>query len=130
MQIGQGVIHWITLDPVQTVAEVTEFIRRARRLLSEEEHRDLIEHLALHPRAGVLIPGTGGLRKLRWRRQDTGKRGGVRVIYYFLDEALPLYLLTVFAKNERSDLSAAEKKELSKLAALLARAGKEKRRHE
>lgn len=115
---------------MQTIAEVPEFIRRAQRLLSEKERQDLIEHLALHPKAGVLIPGTGGLRKLRWRKQETGKRGGVRVIYYVFDEALPLYLLTIFAKSEKSDLSAAERKDLAKLAALIARVGKEKRNHE
>ena len=114
---------------MQTVAEVPEFIRRARRLLSEKERESLIEFLALRPKAGVLIRGTGGLRKLRWARQGRGKSGGARIIYYYFDETIPLYLLSIFAKGEKSDLSQREKQNLAKLAALIVRSWKE-RRHE
>jgi hypothetical protein len=55
---------------------------------------------------------TGGIRKLRWGTQGRGKRGGVRVIYYYHSEALPLFLLNVFAKNEKANLSKAERNEL------------------
>ncbi len=61
-----------------------------------------------------LIEGTGGIRKIRWAREGMGKRGGVRVIYYFHSERIPLYLLTVFGKNERADLSMAERLVLGK----------------
>lgn len=71
---------------MQTLAELPEFIRAADKLLSLEERQDLIRYLALHPKAGDLMEGTGGVRKLRWRRGDHGKSGGVRVIYYFHDE--------------------------------------------
>lgn len=114
---------------MQTVAEVPEFIRRSRRLLSETERESLIDFLALRPKAGVLIRGTGGLRKLRWARQGGGKSGGARVIYYYLNESIPLYLLTIFAKGEKSDLSQREKQDLAKLAVLIVRSWKE-RRHE
>ena len=72
-----------------------------------------------HPVDGDLIEGTGGVRKLRWGRDGRGKSGGVRVIYYFHSEAMPLYLLTMFAKNERANLSKAERNELAGLVDLL-----------
>lgn len=100
---------------MQTVAEVPEFIRRADKLMSVDERRDLVSFLAAHPRAGVLMEGTGGVRKLRWERQARGKSGGVRVIYYFHSEAIPLYLLTIFAKNEQANLTHAERNELAGL---------------
>lgn len=105
---------------MQTVAELTPFIREAERLLSAEERRDIVDHLAVYPKAGVLIEGTGGLRKLRWGRADRGKSGGVRVIYYFYDENAPLYLVTMFAKNKRDNLTKGQRNELSELTGLLA----------
>ena len=77
-------------------------------------------HLAAHPAAGDLIEGTGGVRKLRWARDGRGKSGGVRVIYYFHSEAMPLYLLTMVAKNERANLSKAERNALAGLVDVLA----------
>lgn len=102
-----------------TVAELPEYLRVALRLLSEGERRAVIDHLAEHPRAGDLIEGTGGVRKLRWARGGRGKSGGVRVIYYFHSSAMPLYLLTLFAKNERANLSRAERNELAALVDVL-----------
>jgi hypothetical protein len=99
-----------------------EFSRNANRLLGEVEVQALISHLAEHPSAGVLLAGTGGVRKLRWAREGRGKSGGVRVIYYFHSERLPLYLLTVFGKNEKANLSKAEANTLSKLVKLLVQA--------
>ncbi len=102
-----------------TVAEVLEFVRRAAKLLCAEERAALVEYLSANPRAGDLIQGTGGVRKLRWARGGRGKSGGVRAIYYFHSEAMPLYLLTVFGKNEKSDLSGAERNELAGLVRIL-----------
>lgn len=102
-----------------TVAEVPEYIRRVEKLLSNEERRDVIDYLAAHPKAGVIMEGTGGVRKLRWGRGGQGKSGGVRVIYYFHSEAMPLYLLTLFAKNERANISKAERNELAGLVEIL-----------
>ena len=104
-----------------TIAETTEFTRRARKLLSEEERNELIFFLAASPRAGAVMEGTGGIRKLRWAKEGRGKSGGVRVIYFFHHERMPLYLLSVYGKNEKDDLSADERKELSKLARILVR---------
>lgn len=105
---------------MQTVAETPEYIRRAEKLLSDDERRDVLQYLAAHPRAGDLMEGTGGVRKLRWARGGRGKSGGVRVIYYFHSDAMPLYLLTLFAKNERANLSKAERNALADLVGLLA----------
>ncbi len=102
-----------------TIAELPEYIRQAERLLSESERRDVIDYLASHPKAGVLIRNTGGIRKLRWARGGRGKSAGARVIYYFHSERLPLYLLTLFGKNEQANLSDAERNELAGLVELL-----------
>lgn len=102
-----------------TVAETPEYLRRAERLLSAAERADLVAYLAANPRAGDLMQGTGGIRKLRWARGGRGKSGGARVIYYFHSEAMPLYLLTVFGKNERANLSKAERNELAALVRVL-----------
>lgn len=64
---------------------------------------------------GDVMRGTGGVRKLRWGKGGRGKSGGVRVIYYFHDERLPLYLLTLFAKNEQANLTARERNVLAAL---------------
>lgn len=107
---------------MQTIAEMPEFSRNATNLLREDETQALISYLAEHPSAGVLLAGTGGVRKLRWAREGRGKSGGVRVIYYFHSERLPLYLLTVFGKNEKANLTKAEANALSKLVKLLVQA--------
>lgn len=102
-----------------TVAELPEYQRRAAKLLADEDRRAIVDYLAAHPRAGDLIEGTGGVRKLRWGRDGRGKSGGVRVIYYVHSEVMPLYLLTMFAKNERANLSKAERNELAELVDVL-----------
>jgi len=105
-----------------TVAEVPEYIRRAEKLLTATERRDVVDYLAAHPKAGDLMEGTGGVRKLRWGRGGQGKSGGLRVIYYFHSESMPLYLLTLFAKNERANLSKAERNDLAGLVDVLVQA--------
>ena len=97
-----------------TVAETKAFQRKVEALLSEREKADLIDYLAEHPNAGALITGTGGIRKLRWAQAGRGKSGSVRVIYYFHSEVMPLYLLTVFGKNEKANLSKEERNDLAK----------------
>ena len=104
---------------MQTVAELPEYMRLAAKLLGEDDRRAVLEYLAAHPKAGDLIEGTGGVRKLRWGRDGRGKSGGVRIIYYVHSDLMPLYLLTLFAKNERANLSKAERNELAKLVNLL-----------
>lgn len=102
-----------------TVVELPEFMRQAQKLLDDEERFDLIAHLATHPMDGVIMQGTGGIRKLRWARRGTGKSGGVRVIYFFYNPSMPLFLLTLFGKSEKENLSMAERNELQKLTRIL-----------
>jgi hypothetical protein len=102
-----------------TIAEVPEYIRQAEKLLTEAEQQDVVSYLAAHPKSGDLIEGTGGIRKLRWGRGGRGKSGGVRVIFYYHSELMPLYLITLFAKNERANLSKAERNDLAKLVDIL-----------
>jgi hypothetical protein len=98
-----------------TIAETLPFQRKVVQLLSDIEKSELIAYLAVHPGAGSLMKGTGGIRKLRWARSGQGKSGGVRVVYYFHSKEMPLYLLTLFGKNEKANLSMDEKTYLSKL---------------
>jgi hypothetical protein len=102
-----------------TVAETTEYSRRAKKLLSEQERNDLIAYLAAHPEAGDVMEGTGGVRKVRWAREGKGKSGGVRVVYFYHNEGMPLYLLTLYGKSEKDNLSAGERNDLSKLVSIL-----------
>lgn len=104
---------------MQTIVELPEFIRTSEGLFSDEEKRSLINYLAAHPQSGDLIRGTGGIRKLRWAVQGKGKSGGARVIYYYHNETVPLFLLTVFGKNEKANISPAERNDLAKLTNLL-----------
>lgn len=101
---------------MQTIVELPEFLKRAERLLTPSEKVGVINYLASHPQSGELIHGTGGIRKLRWSAKGKGKSGGIRVIYYFHNGAVPLFLLTVFGKAERANISKAERNELAKLS--------------
>ena len=100
---------------LNTIAELPAYISFAEKHLSAEERQGIIDYLAEHPKAGDVMRGTGGVRKLRWGKGGRGKSGGVRVIYYFHDERLPLYLLTLFAKNEQANLTARERNMLATL---------------
>jgi hypothetical protein len=103
----------------QTVAETPAFIRRAEQLLRRDQYADLITCLATFPRAGDEIVGTGGVRKMRFAAKDRGKSGGVRVIYYFYDEEMPIYALLVYGKNERANLTAEQRRSVAAFAAAI-----------
>jgi len=104
---------------MQTVVETRVFIRRAEKLLSEDEQAELIGFLASYPEAGDEIVGTGGVRKVRYGAKGKGKSGGVRVIYYFYDQDMPIYALLVYGKNERADLTAEQRKAVAAFAAAI-----------
>ena len=106
---------------LHTVVETPEFLRRAQGLLSATERAALVDHLAANPDAGDVMPGTGGARKLRWGGRSKGKSGGVRVITFFSGPPVPVFVLTVFGKGEKINLSKAEQNALRKvLGALVA----------
>jgi mRNA-degrading endonuclease RelE of RelBE toxin-antitoxin system len=81
------------------------FTEKLLRYLTDEEYLTLQASLLLHPSQGKVIPGTGGLRKLRFGTRGKGKRGGLRVIYYWHVEEKTIYLLLVYAKSTSEDLS-------------------------
>jgi hypothetical protein len=96
-----------------SVLELPRYQRRAADLLTEAEQDAVIDLVAFDPTCGDLIPGAGGLRKVRVGRGGSGKRGGARVIYYFYNGDFPAVLMALYAKNEKADLSARDKKELA-----------------
>jgi hypothetical protein len=75
----------------------------------------LIEFIAYHPTAGVVMPGTGGIRKLRWGARGRGRRGGARIVYFVHNETMPVFLFTACAKSARDDLTPAETRTLRRL---------------
>jgi hypothetical protein len=95
-----------------SVLEFAGCQRRADELLTADEQDAVI---AFEPTCGDLIPGTGGLRKMRVGRGGSGKRGGARVIYYFYNEEFPVLLVAIYAKNEKADVSSQEKKRFTAL---------------
>lgn len=91
------------------IVETPVFIAAASRCLNDDEREELIGFLASNPDRGALIRGTGGVRKLRWAVGSKGKSGGVRVIYIFHSERIPVFLLTIYAKSHKANLTAAER---------------------
>ena len=85
--------------------------------LTDDEYRELQHFIAEHPESGSVISGSHGLRKLRWAVPGKGKRGGTRVIYYWLKPRETILMLFVFKKNERSDLTKDQLKILKAIAA-------------
>lgn len=96
------------------VVETTHFTRWILKYLKDEEYRELQYYLMEHPEFGKLIPGGGGVRKLRWSRQGTGKSGGVRIIYYWAKTRCQIYMLTVYSKSERENIDAATLAQIAK----------------
>ncbi len=105
-----------------TVVETPFFLRKSAALLAENDRFELIAFLGANPEVGDVIPETGGVRKVRWAAKGKGKSGGVRVIYYFHSETLPLFLLTVYSKSQQANLTKAERNEYQRLVPLLVKA--------
>ena len=102
-----------------SVVETSEFLCATRKLMTDDERALLVDYLAYNPTSGDLVPGTGGVRKLRWGLEGRGKRGGARVVYFHHDAGMPLFALTAYAKNERADLSQQDRNDFRQLTALL-----------
>jgi hypothetical protein len=98
-----------------TVAETPLFQRLAGKLWSDEERQAFIDFIARNPEAGDIIPDMGGVRKVRWSREGMGKRGGVRVVYFYYHDGAPLWLLLVYAKASKTDMTLDEKRVASNL---------------
>jgi hypothetical protein len=107
--------------------ETDEFLRATKKLMDDEERAELVGYLACNPTAGDLVPGTGGVRKMRWGLEGRGKRGGARVIFFFHDMEMPLYILEAFAKNDRANLTQSECHELRQATELIVESYKRRR---
>jgi mRNA-degrading endonuclease RelE of RelBE toxin-antitoxin system len=94
------------------IVETAIFTRRLQQILDEEQYRLLQTALVGSPETGSILRGSGGIRKLRWAGSGRGKRGGVRVLYHWSPVHARLLMLFIFRKNERSDLSREQLKQL------------------
>lgn len=105
---------------MQTVVLLPAFERDAKAAgLSEDELQEIVSTIARDPTAGDLMVGTGGARKLRHRKYGGGKSGGYRTIHYFAGEGLPVFMIAIFAKGEKDNLSKAERNEVARLLPVL-----------
>lgn len=101
---------------------VTRTYERAiRKLLSEDARTEMEAAIVAAPEAAPVIRGAGGIRKLRWAGSGRGKRGGIRAIYFWHVGPEAIYMLTAYAKADRSDLTAADRKALARLVATIKR---------
>jgi len=98
-----------------------DYATRAGKLLTDVEQEAIVQMIARDPTCGVVLRGTGGVRKLRFGAGGQGKSGGVRILYYFHSDVMPAYLLTIFAKNEKANLPRKELNALADLVAILKR---------
>ena len=110
-------------NPLHTVVETTNFVSDARATgLGEDERQRIIGAIASDPSVGDIIPGTGGARKIRFAGRGKGRSGGYRVVTFYGGEDIPVFLLNVFAKGERSDLTQAQRNDLRVILGALAEA--------
>lgn len=105
----------IGIHSIMRFIETPVFTEALRRHLDDEPYRALQVSLALRPEQGALIKGGGGVRKLRWQAKGRGKRGGLRVIYYWAAEEVLFYMLYIYAKSEQGDLSATQLRQFARL---------------
>ena len=90
--------------------------------MSEEERDAFVDFIARHPTKGDIICGTGGLRKVRWGVQGSGKSGGARIVYYYHNDNMPLFLLTAYKKSEKDSLTDAERTRMKGIGKQIAKA--------
>ena len=104
---------------MHTVIETPTYLKQAAGL-SEAEKDEIVSFLSNNPTAGTLMPGTGGLRKVRFRGRGKGKSGGYRTLHYYAADDVPLFLMALVDKGQRADISKAERNELKKVVAGIA----------
>jgi mRNA-degrading endonuclease RelE of RelBE toxin-antitoxin system len=101
---------------MQAVIETPDYLSDAKALgLTDEERKKITDYIAEHPDAGDEIKGTGGARKIRFAGRGKGKSGGYRVITFYSGEDIPVFLLNIISKGERTDLTQAERNELKQI---------------
>ncbi len=98
-----------------TVVETKRFIADVSKDMTEKEREEFIRFIAQNPTKGAIIEGTGGIRKIRWAIGSRGKSSGVRVIYYYHNNDIPLFLLTAYRKKQKANVTQTEKNLMKKL---------------
>ena len=101
-------------NPFMQFIEATAFTKYVYKYLSQEEYQGLQSYLLQYPEAGKVVPGSGGVRKVRWRMTGKGKSGGVRVIYYFKKQEDEIWLLTIYSKSEAENIPTHVLREIAK----------------
>ena len=105
---------------MQTVIETESYLRSAKDAkMSDEEMKSAVDLVATDPETGDVMQGTGGVRKARLAGRGKGKSGGYRIVYYYGGEDIPVFLLTVFGKNEKANLTQGERNALRSLTGTL-----------
>lgn len=117
----------VNMKKLNVVVETRPFIQAVAKFWTVDDLLDFKTFIAGNYEKGDLIQGTGGIRKIRWTRRGIGKRGGIRVIYFYYDETAPIYLLLAYPKNVSDDLSSEDKKALSAVTAKIKAALQKKR---
>jgi hypothetical protein len=97
---------------MRTVIETPTFEKQVDKLWSEDERLDFITWIASNPKAGDVIPGTGGIRKVRWSRPGTGKSGGARIIFCNLTKEEAVLLIAIYAKSDKSNMTPSQIKKV------------------
>ncbi|VAW69285.1 mRNA interferase YafQ [hydrothermal vent metagenome] len=100
---------------IMVILETPVFTRQITALISDDSYAELQQAIRLEPESGNIISGSGGLRKIRWKAEGRGKRGGIRVIYYWYVPGEQIYMLLAYAKNQQTDLSPEQKQVLKQL---------------
>ncbi len=95
--------------------ETPVFTRQITELLCDDEYKALQIQLTDRPDAGDIIPGTSGIRKIRWRQRSTGKRGGIRLIYYWITKQNQIFMLLAYPKSTQDTLTSKQKNTLRQL---------------
>ena len=104
--------------PMQTIIETPAYLSDVKALgLTDVERTAIVDYIAQHPSAGEVMPGTGGARKVRFGGRGKGKSGGYRVITFYSGDDMPVFLLNIFAKGEKVNLTKAEQNELRAILA-------------
>jgi hypothetical protein len=106
-------------SPEITVLQLPKFKAEAKGLIGADGTEALAVYLIDHPHAGNVLPGSGGVRKMRWAAKGKGKRGGARIVYLYVVVTSCIYLIRCYAKNVKTDLTADEKRQLRQIAAHL-----------
>ncbi|MEO8595896.1 MAG: type II toxin-antitoxin system RelE/ParE family toxin [Candidatus Solibacter sp.] len=106
-------------DAPMTVVETARFLKDVKPMMADSEREELVAFVGANPDTGDIIPETGGVRKMRWSLSGRGKRGGARIIYYYHDERLPVFLLAAYGKNEKANLTMAERNAMKRIIPVL-----------